>query len=108
MESIYRSPFRVYLVLGILAVIGIVCAFRLPVSLFPNSTKPSIEVSVAYGGMNAEQFVSTYGRRLESRLQAMSEPGVEVERVSSTFEDESAFYVVDFHWGTSPIAARKA
>ena len=42
MEGIYRTPLRVYLVLAILSLAGLYCAIKLPVSLFPNSSKPHI------------------------------------------------------------------
>ncbi len=64
MNRLYASPLRVYLLLGALAFWGIFSGFKLPSSLFPNSSKPRIIVTARYGGSTYEEFLNVYGRAL--------------------------------------------
>ncbi len=105
MTSLYQSPLRVYLALGALALWGIVCGFQLPISLFPNSSKPTISVEMSYGDMSATEFLNTYGRQLETNLQNISVEGTEVEKIKATYTSGVAEYRVLFKWGSD---ARKA
>lgn len=105
MTKIYQSPLRVYLALGALALWGIFSGFHLPISLFPNSSKPSIGVGISYGGMTASEFLNTYGRDLESNLRSMNVDGVEVERLRATYSSTRVHYTVDFKWGADPERA---
>ena len=72
MKFIYSSPLRVYLVLGALSLIGIYSAMGLPVSLFPNSSKPSIETCIG-SEMAPDAFQRYYGTYLEGALRQISE-----------------------------------
>src|ERR1039457_5158128 len=51
----------------------------LPVSLFPNSSKPSITVRISYGNSTADEFVNIYGHILEDRFHELSTGSLEVE-----------------------------
>ncbi len=97
-ESLYRTPGRVYLVLAILSVIGIASAFKLPISLFPNSTKPKVTSCVPIE-LSPEVFLRGYGRRFEERFRAIKMRDLEVERVQSTYSPGEACYNIDFKWG---------
>lgn len=101
MNRLYASPLRVYLFLGILALIGIYCGFKLPVSLYPNSSKPKIAVNGSYGSLNAEEFLRTYGTDLEGRLRKISSGNLEVERVEADYSAGGAHYEVEFKWGAA-------
>ena len=57
MKGIYASPLRVYLCLAVLALIGVFSGMRLPISLFPNSSKPVIGVDIPYGSTTADEFL---------------------------------------------------
>src|ERR1039458_9973247 len=81
-KFIYSSPLRVYLVLGALSLIGIFCAFRLPVSLFPNSSKPSVTTCIG-SEMAPDAFQRFYGSYLEGALRQISEGGLDVDRKST-------------------------
>lgn len=105
MKGIYSSPLRVYLALGLLAAIGIYSATKLPISLFPNSTKPEVSVSISYGNSTAEGFLGSYGMELEDQLRSLNVNGVEVEKVTATYDSNSASIDALFKWGTNPQAA---
>jgi hydrophobic/amphiphilic exporter-1 (mainly G- bacteria), HAE1 family len=105
--KLYSSPLRVYLCLGFMALVGIYSGLTLSVSLFPNSSKPSVHVHISYGGSNQEEFLNTYGRKLESQLRNISTPSREIEEIKATYEPQNADYEVLFKWGVSPQEALK-
>lgn len=100
MRSIYSSPLRVYLCLGMLALFGLYQAFQLPISLFPNSSKPEIGVRVNYGSMTSEEFIRNFGDRIESRIQAINDKGMKVEQLFSHYNPRQVTYVAEFNWGS--------
>lgn len=107
MNSLYSNPIRVYIILGAIALFGIYSGLNLPISLFPNSSKPTIFVSIGYGSSNAEEFVNTYGRSFESRLRNIKTDSVETEKLEAEYESSRARYTIDFGWGSDPDAALK-
>jgi HAE1 family hydrophobic/amphiphilic exporter-1 len=107
LTKIYSSPLRVYLCLGFLALVGIYSGLQLPISLFPNSSKPKIHVGISYGSSTAEEFLNTYGRHLEDRFKEITAGSVEVERVYASYDTQNVGYDVEFKWGTSGREALK-
>jgi HAE1 family hydrophobic/amphiphilic exporter-1 len=105
MKALYRSPFRIYLVLGALALFGILAGTQLPISLYPNSTKPTIWVNAGYGGANASDFLASYGSQVEAQLQAISTPDLKVEKVKANYQKTRVSYEVEFGWGAGPKTA---
>jgi HAE1 family hydrophobic/amphiphilic exporter-1 len=89
---------RVYLVLAVLSLIGIVCAFQLPVSLFPNSSKPKVSVRVG-SNLAPDAFMRNYGRYLEESFRAIRRGPLEVENIEATYSAQNASYDIDFKWG---------
>ena len=107
MNRLYSSPLRVYLCLGFLALIGLYSGTRLPVSLFPNSTKPRIVANVPYGSYTADEFLDLYGRQLEDSLQSINAAGLEIEKLEAHYKSDRVEYSVQFNWGVGPQAAQK-
>ena len=105
MKALYASPMRVYLSLLILALFGAWMGTRLPVSLFPNSAKPEVHVSLGYGSMDQEDFKASYGGTIESRLRSIDTGGLRVEKLEADYGNTSANYDVEFHWGSDPQEA---
>src|SRR4051794_40906005 len=99
MTSLYQSPLRVYLGLGALALWGLLSGFQLPVSLFPNSSKPIIFVQMGYGDMSAQEFLNTYGRDFEGHLQGIDVEGTEVDKLAATYSPGYVMYKIEFKWG---------
>jgi HAE1 family hydrophobic/amphiphilic exporter-1 len=95
----------VYICLAALALAGVIAGMRLPVSLFPNSSRPKIHVSLNYGSSTAREFIDAYGRNLEPILQGVTADGIEVERVEANYDIRDANYDVYFKWGASPKLA---
>ncbi|MGZ3723029.1 MAG: efflux RND transporter permease subunit [Bdellovibrionales bacterium] len=105
MTSLYQSPLRVYLALGALALWGLFSGFQLPVSLFPNSSKPTVSVQMGYGDMSAQEFLNTYGRDFEGSLQGIDVAGTEVDKLTATYSPGYVLYKIEFKWGADPRKA---
>jgi HAE1 family hydrophobic/amphiphilic exporter-1 len=105
MNNLYQAPLRVYLALGALALWGLICGLQLPISLFPNSSKPTIGVTMSYGEMSAPEFLHSYGMTLESTLQSISIDGTEVDQLKATYSMGVVRYRIEFKWGAD---AKKA
>lgn len=105
MSKLYQSPLRVYLCLLCLALWGAVSGLHLPVSLFPNSSKPKISVSVSFGGLTPDEFIRSYGKQFENRLKGAAFDDHEVEKVTASYEKTSVYYTVEYKWGTPPESA---
>jgi HAE1 family hydrophobic/amphiphilic exporter-1 len=107
MRSLYSSPLRVYLLLGILSLVGIFCGTTLPVSLFPNSSKPEIVAFIPYGDMTAKGFLDAYGSNLESSMAALNTNLVTTERIEANYRKGFVVYNIHFPWNTPPNEALK-
>ena len=106
MSGIYRTPLRVYLALAVLSFIGIWSAFQLPISLFPNSNKPTAEICIDIE-IAPEAFLRIYGDSIESQLRGIRRGSLIVEKVVSTYRAKDACYDVDFKWGGDPEEATR-
>lgn len=107
MKGVYSSPFRVYLCLFALALAGVWAGTQLPISLYPNSSKPTIWANVSYGSMTADEFLQTYGRRIEGTLDGISTDKLEVENVTSDYGTSGVSYKTEFGWGSDPKEAKR-
>lgn len=107
MKSLYASPLRVYLLLGVLSLIGIFCGLSLPISLFPNSSKPVIQAQIPYGDITARQFLDSYGRNLEYTLSSLNTKLVKTEKLEARYNKGQVSYTIHFPWGTPPNDAIK-
>lgn len=105
MKQVYSSPFRVYLFVGLFAVLGIVMGFQLPISLFPNSTKPLIATRLQYGSMSASEFLYQYGSRLESEFDSILESDLQIEQIEARYNTNDVLYKIQFKWGVDPQKA---
>lgn len=80
---------------AMLALAGVVAAFKLPVSLFPNVDFPRAVVSLDGGDQPAEQMEMLLTRPVEEAVRKV--PGV--RKVRSTTSRGSAEISVNFDWG---------
>jgi HAE1 family hydrophobic/amphiphilic exporter-1 len=108
MASLYSKPLRVYLLLGALALWGIISGLSLSVSLFPMSNQPRIGVSIAYGSYSSRQFFDSIGRSLEQELQRTKANGYAVDKLTSQYNDKRVEYQITYEWGANPDEANKA
>ena len=88
--------------LGMLALIGVVAAFKLPVSLFPTVDFPRVMVALDAGDQPVEQMEMMVTRPIEDAVRRV--PGV--RGVRSNTSRGSAEISVNFDWGRDiPLAA---
>jgi multidrug efflux pump subunit AcrB len=71
MKSLYSKPLRVYLILGVIALCGLLSGLQLPISLFPMSNQPVIAVNLNYGSLSSQQFYESIGSTLEAKLKVI-------------------------------------
>jgi hydrophobic/amphiphilic exporter-1 (mainly G- bacteria), HAE1 family len=107
MGQLYKHPFKVYLLIGILALIGIYSGTQLPISLYPNANKPKIWAEIPYGNLSAKEFYDNFGSQIESNIKAIDEEGLEVNQVIAKYEHDSVNFEIDFNWGGKPKEALK-
>jgi HAE1 family hydrophobic/amphiphilic exporter-1 len=100
MGEIYKSPLRVYLVLALLALWGVLSGLSLPISLFPNSSKPTIHAQVNYGNLAPDEFSKTYGGIIESQLKGLLVDGKTVENLTTYYRAKEVEFTIEFQWGT--------
>ncbi|MDQ2916624.1 MAG: efflux RND transporter permease subunit [Pseudomonadota bacterium] len=87
--------------LAILAFGGVIAAFELPVTLFPDVSFPRVAVELDSGDRTADQMVTLVTRPVEEAIRHV--PGV--LNLSSTSSRGSAEIKVDFGWGRDMAAA---
>jgi HAE1 family hydrophobic/amphiphilic exporter-1 len=108
MQGLYSKPLRVYLILGVLAICGLLSGTQLPISLFPMSNQPVIAVNLSYGSLSSQQFLESLGNLVESKLRGVKVLNQGVENLSAEYGDQSAHYLLKFAWGVDPDEARRA
>jgi len=93
-EAYVRKPHLLLSVVLLLAVVGIVGYFKMPVNLFPDSERPQIAVVTVWPGASADDVSSDVARVIEKELKTIEL----VRRVVSTSNDESAVVTVEFEY----------
>lgn len=105
MNHIYTRPLRVYIILGALALWGVLSGLQLPVSLFPNSSQITVSANIPTGSLSSQQFYEAYGRGLESGLQGLKIDSISVKELRAEYRNEGANYRIVFEWGAEPEKA---
>lgn len=101
MKSLYARPKRLYFLIIVFTLLGIVLSRFLPVTLFPNSVKPEFRVSVDLFGLTPENFYHLYGDELRALLRKVEG----VETVNAWGEPGHMNYEIKFKWGIDPKKA---
>ncbi len=91
----------VLFLVAILALAGIVAAFKLPVALFPHVDFPRVVVSLDAGDRPADQMTIAVTRKVEQAVRSV--PGV--ANLRSTTSRGSAELSINFKWGNDMVAA---
>ncbi len=98
-----RHPKAILFFVAMLVLAGVVAAFNLPVSIFPDITFPRLVVLADNGEEPAERVMVTLTKPLEEAANAI--PGV--RNVRSTTARGSAEISINFDWGTDIILAQQ-
>jgi CzcA family heavy metal efflux pump len=91
----------VFFFLALLALIGMLASFRLPVSLFPTVQFPRVELALDAGDRPASQMELQVTRPVEEAVRSI--PGV--MGVRSSTSRGSADVSINFAWGTDMVGA---
>jgi HAE1 family hydrophobic/amphiphilic exporter-1 len=93
--AIHR-PVTMFMLSGVVMLIGWLSFVRLPVDLMPDVSFPSITVRVGYAGVGPLEMEELVTRPLEQALSAVSG----LERLESTSSEGSSRVSLNFAWGT--------
>ncbi len=100
-EWIHKHTRAVLFVMVALALAGGTAAFILPVSLFPRSSWPRVEVTVNSGSRTAKIIAVQVTYPIEKAIRAI----LGVQRVTSTTSRGTADIYADFGWGKNMVQA---
>src|SRR5687767_7240085 len=91
-----EKPVTMFMLSGVVILIGWLSFMRLPVDLMPDVSFPSITVRVGYPGVGPLEMEELVTRPLEQAMSAVSG----LERLESTSSEGSSRVSLNFAWGT--------
>src|SRR6187455_1668421 len=91
-----ERPVTMFMLSGVIMLIGAVSLARLPVDLMPDVSYPSLTVRVGYGGVGPLEIEELIIRPLEQSLAAV--PGL--EQINATASEGNGNIRLNFAWGT--------
>ena len=92
--SYVKKPHLLLSVVLLLAVVGLVGFFKMPVNLFPDSERPQIAVVTVWPGASAGDVAGDVSRVIEKELKTIEL----VRRVTSTANDEVSVVTAEFEY----------
>jgi len=93
-EAYARRPHLVLSFVLLLAAVGVVGFFRIPVNLFPDSERPQIAVVTVWPGASADDVNGDVSRVIEKEVKTIEQ----VRRVTSTSNDEVSVVTAEFEY----------
>jgi HAE1 family hydrophobic/amphiphilic exporter-1 len=91
-----ERPVTMFMLSGVIILLGLLSLTRLPVDLLPDVSFPSITVRVTYAGVGPLEMEELVTRPLEQALSATAG----LERLESTSSEGSSRVTLNFAWGT--------
>jgi HAE1 family hydrophobic/amphiphilic exporter-1 len=91
-----ERPVTMFMISGVVILLGIMSLSRLPVDLLPDVSYPSLTIRVSYAGVGPLEMEELVTRPLEQAVSATSG----VERLESTSSEGSSRVTLNFAWGT--------
>jgi HAE1 family hydrophobic/amphiphilic exporter-1 len=91
-----ERPVTMFMLSGVIILIGWISFLRLPVDLMPDVSFPSITVRVSYSGVGPLEMEELVTRPLEQAMGAVAG----LERLESTSSEGSSRVTLNFAWGT--------
>ena len=92
--AIHR-PVTMFMLSGVIILLGTISLMRLPVDLMPDVTYPSITVRVGYAGVGPLEMEELVTRPIEQAMSAVAG----LERLESTSQEGSSRVTLNFAWG---------
>jgi hydrophobic/amphiphilic exporter-1 (mainly G- bacteria), HAE1 family len=93
--AIHR-PVTMFMISGVVILLGVMSLARLPVDLLPDVSFPSITVRVTYAGVGPLEMEELVTRPIEQAMSAVAG----LERLESTSSEGSSRVTLNFAWGT--------
>src|SRR5688500_5196007 len=91
-----QRPVTMFMLSGVIIMIGLMALMRLPVDLMPDVSFPSITVRVGYPGVGPLEMEELVTRPVEQAMSAVAG----LERLESTSSEGSSRVTLNFAWGT--------
>ena len=91
-----ERPVTMFMICGVIMLLGLMSLARLPVDLMPDVSYPSLTVRVGYPGVGPLEMEELVTRPIEQAVSATSG----VERLESTSSEGSSRVTLNFAWGT--------
>ena len=91
-----ERPVTMFMLSGVVILLGWISFLRLPVDLMPDVSYPSITVRVSYAGVGPLEMEELVTRPLEQAMGAVSG----LERLESTSSEGQSRVTLNFAWGT--------
>jgi HAE1 family hydrophobic/amphiphilic exporter-1 len=85
-----------FMLSGVIILLGVLSMFRLPVDLLPDVSYPSLTVRVGYAGVGPLEIEELITRPIEQAMSAVAG----LERLESTSSEGSSRVTLNFAWGT--------
>lgn len=102
-----QNPIRLFALITVIALIGIYFGFKLPISLYPQTSRPVVQMNINYGGQSAKEFIRRFGANIEWQLENIKNSGLVIESVKSRYGHNSVSYNVSYDWNTPFAQALK-
>ena len=93
--AIHR-PVTMFMIAGVIILLGVMSLARLPVDLMPDVEFPSISIRVGYPGVGPLEIEELITRPIEQTVSAVAG----LERLESTSSEGSSRVTLNFVWGT--------
>ncbi|MFN8059350.1 MAG: efflux RND transporter permease subunit [Vicinamibacterales bacterium] len=91
-----ERPVTMFMLSGVIVLLGAVSLAKLPVDLMPDVSYPSLTIRVTYQGVGPREIEETITRPIEQSVAAVAG----LDQINSTSSEGSAIVRLNFTWGT--------
>ena len=92
-----NRPVTMFMLSGVIVLLGAISLLRLPVDLMPELQLPSVTIRVAYPGVGPREMEESITRPLEQAVSAVAG----LEQINATSSEGSSIIRLNFAWGTN-------
>jgi hydrophobic/amphiphilic exporter-1 (mainly G- bacteria), HAE1 family len=92
-----NRPVTVFMLCGVIVLLGAISLIRLPVDLMPDLQFPSITVRVSYPGVGPREVEESITRPIEQAVSAVAG----LEQINATSSEGNSTVRLNFAWGTN-------
>jgi len=91
-----NRPVTMFMISGVIVLLGAISLVRLPVDLMPDVTYPSLTIRVTYSGVGPLEIEESITRPIEQAVSAVAG----LEQINSTSSEGSSTVRLNFAWGS--------